>query len=48
MPLQLDDAGADATAEPADNAAAEPAAEPEPAAPATPKKRGRGRPRKNS
>ena len=43
-----DDAGADATAEPADNAAAEPAAEPEPAAPATPKKRGRGRPRKNS
>ena len=49
----VDDAGADAPAEPADDAApadatAEPAAEPEPAAPATPKKRGRGRPRKNS
>ena len=48
-----DDAGADAPVEPADDAApadatAEPAAEPEPAAPATPKKRGRGRPRKNS
>ena len=42
----VDDAGADAPAEPADNATAEPAAEP--AAPATPKKRGRGRPRKNS
>ena len=47
-----DEAVADAPEEPADNAAAEPAAEPEPTDDATPKttpkKRGRGRPRKNS
>ena len=46
----VDDAGADAPAEPAADAAAEPAAEPaDDATPkTTPKKRGRGRPRKNS
>ena len=41
-----DAAGADATAEPADNATAEPADDATPKT--TPKKRGRGRPRKNS